>query len=72
MDAQRGKAPDGPVIPGANILTPNKFLRNVYCGQNHEYFKFEPCCPVGISQLSCMGLFLLDQGATAPNLSAFV
>lgn len=38
------------MIAGANILTSNIFLRNVYCGLNHEYFKFEPCCPVGISQ----------------------
>lgn len=70
VDVQCGNVPDVPVILGANILTPNRFLRNAYCGLNHEYFKFEPCCPVGISQLSCMGLFLLDKGASAPNLSA--
>lgn len=70
MDAQCGKVPDVPVIPRVNILTPNIFLRNVYCGLTYEYFKFEPCCPVGIRQLSCRGLFLLDKGASAPNLSA--
>lgn len=69
MDAQCCKVPDVPVIPEANILTPNRFLRNVYCGLNHEYFKFEPCCPIEISPLSCVGLFLLDKEASAPNLS---
>lgn len=58
------------MTPRANIPAANIFLRNVYSGLNHEYFKFEPCCPVAISQISCMVLFLLDEWATAPNLSA--
>lgn len=70
LQHHRGEVPSFPVTPRANIPTANIFLRNVYSGLNHEYFRFEPCCPVVISQISCMGLFLLDKWASAANLSA--
>lgn len=65
-----GTAPGFPVTPRANIPAANIFLRNVYSGLNHECFTLESCCPVVIGQISCVALFLLDEWANTPNLSA--
>lgn len=58
------------MTPRANNLADNIFLRNVYSGLTHEYFRFEPCCPVVIIQISPMVLFLLDERSSPPKLSA--
>lgn len=58
------------MTPRANNLADNIFLRDVYSGLTHEYFRFELCCPVVIIQISRMVLFLLDERASPPKLSA--